>query len=481
MATSVKKKKSKVDSLYRDSDTRREHELRRKDVFDGLKGHNAEFRRDYARLIHAPAFRRLQGKTQLFPGVESDFFRNRITHSIEVAQVAKGIALRINATGFFKEQPINTDLVELAALAHDLGHPPFGHNGEEALDRCMQDDGGFEGNAQTLRILARLEKREASAAAADRCGLNLTYRTLAAVLKYDREIPGLRSMRKEPEKIAKGYYATEADLVKRIKSAVFPECTANHTFRSIECDIMDIADDIAYSTFDLEDAFKAGFFNPLEILSHSTNDDLLQKVARKVGNVLDEPDVSAHEVREIIVESFGGFIDKIIKEGIDTSNPMQVIEKIVRIYSTSKQMAYDGYLRTAFSSELIKQFIGGVYVDKLHMCPAMTAIKVERNTRFKLETLKHLTFEALTMSPRLRLVEFRGRDIITSIFQALTGAGGHMLLPDDWRDRYFVLSSDPERKRLVCDFMAGMTDRYAVEFFSRLNSAGNHLSIFKPF
>ena len=96
------------------------------------------WRRDYARVVHSPAFRRLQGKSQLFPNQESDFFRNRLTHSIEVAQVAKSIAIRINEThNDFKIQKINTDIVETAALCHDLGHPPFGHNGEEALDECM--------------------------------------------------------------------------------------------------------------------------------------------------------------------------------------------------------------------------------------------------------------------------------------------------------------------------------------------------------
>src|ERR1044072_2799677 len=138
--------------LYGNRDVARESELRHQSTFDGQDGHNSEFRRDYARLIHSPAFRRLQGKTQLFPGTESDFFRNRLTHSMEVAQIAKGIALNLNSEEFFRDNPLNTDLVELAALAHDLGHPPFGHNGEYALDERMREHGGFEGKAQTLPI-----------------------------------------------------------------------------------------------------------------------------------------------------------------------------------------------------------------------------------------------------------------------------------------------------------------------------------------
>src|SRR5690606_12675716 len=123
--------------------------------------YRSPYRRDYARLLHSPAFRRLQGKTQLYPGVESDFFRNRLTHSLEVAQIAKTIALKLNFEKLDKQKlSIDLDVCEFAGLAHDLGHPPFGHQGEEALDECMRNYGGFEGNAQTLRILTKLEKKK---------------------------------------------------------------------------------------------------------------------------------------------------------------------------------------------------------------------------------------------------------------------------------------------------------------------------------
>ena len=118
------------------------------------------FRRDFGRLLHSPSFRRLQGKTQLFPGHESDFFRNRLTHSLEVAQIAKGTAQLLNSQDEqFKNNPIDLDLIEFAGMAHDLGHPPFGHTGEDALNEKMQGFGGFEGNAQTLRILTKIEKK----------------------------------------------------------------------------------------------------------------------------------------------------------------------------------------------------------------------------------------------------------------------------------------------------------------------------------
>ena len=165
------------------------------------------WRRDYARLIHCPSFRRLQGKTQLFPGIETDFFRNRLTHSLEVAQIAKSIALKLNYNLKKREEKpfIEPDVAEFAGLAHDLGHPPFGHFGEQALDEKMADFGGFEGNAQTLRILTRTEKRELGeindAGNDTRVGLNLTVRSIASVLKYDHVIPPTQEDRPSDQRL----------------------------------------------------------------------------------------------------------------------------------------------------------------------------------------------------------------------------------------------------------------------------------------
>jgi dGTPase len=258
--------------------------------FSPSEPYRSDFRRDYARLVHSAAFRRLNGKTQLFPGIESDFFRNRLTHSLEVAQVAKSIAIKLNHEySFFKDRPIDTDLVEIAGLAHDLGHPPFGHNGELALDRCMIESGGFEGNAQTLRILARLEKKATSDKSGNgvtpdgedlRFGLDLCMRTMASVLKYDRPIPKRRSLETyaHPEK---GYYESEAEIVQQIKEQVLRGAPFEGKFKTIECQIMDVADDIAYSTYDLEDAFKAGLLTPMDLLAAPKR--LLEKVVAEVN------------------------------------------------------------------------------------------------------------------------------------------------------------------------------------------------------
>ncbi|MGE0651472.1 MAG: deoxyguanosinetriphosphate triphosphohydrolase family protein [Alphaproteobacteria bacterium] len=241
-------------ALYRANDKKRLVKIKRR------KGTTPEpyrsvWRRDYARLIHSAAFRRLQGKTQLFPNHESDFFRNRLTHSLEVAQIAKSIGIKINNTEtYFKKHPIDVDLLELAGLAHDLGHPPFGHNGEAALDECMQHDGGFEGNAQTLRIISTLEKRQTrlsqgtlpvqvNADGKDiRAGLNLCYRSLASVLKYDHQIARERDV---THGLQKGYYYTEREVVQQIKRNVCGDARRKN-FKTVECQIMDIAGHIHF-------------------------------------------------------------------------------------------------------------------------------------------------------------------------------------------------------------------------------------------
>jgi dGTPase len=194
-----------------------------------------------------------------------------------VAQIAGGIAQTLNEKESAlqgEENALDIDLVQFAAAAHDLGHPPFGHNGEKALDDMMKKFGGFEGNAQTLRILTRLEKRvhikqlDAPTLTAlhhadhyGRLGLNLTMRALGAVLKYDSQITPVRS---SDDPLEKGYYDSEKRIVASIKKAVAPSSPSETKFKTIECQIMDVADDIAYCTYDLEDTLKGGFLHRLK-------------------------------------------------------------------------------------------------------------------------------------------------------------------------------------------------------------------------
>ncbi len=455
------------------------------------------WRRDYARLIHSAAFRRLQGKTQLFPGRESDFFRNRLTHSLEVAQIAKSIALRFNFEHeYFRKNPIDTDLIETAALAHDLGHPPFGHNGEEALDECMRDAGGFEGNAQTLRILTKLEKRDATVKLDDliepvidgkdmRAGLNLTFRTLAAVLKYDRKIP---SRRNKPG-VEKGYYYTEKDVVDKIKQylAIAP----GTRLRTVECGIMDVADDIAYSTYDLEDAFKAGFLSPAKMLA--IDDALATKVADVVRERLQkaypgilkkersfEPDDVYFTIATTFADVFDqgvGILEEVQAKQWDPRLAVSVIASDAT--SASANLAKNGYYRSKLTSDFVGTYIRSVRLEFNSHAPMLSKVQLDIETFKRVEVMKNYAFQALIMSPMLKVAEHRGKDIVRQIFNALNEDEGYLLMPSDFQGLYEKLEDPAEKKRAVCDFIAGMTDRYAVQFYGRLFGT-NPETIFSP-
>lgn len=437
----------------------------------------SEFRRDYGRLVHSASFRRLQGKTQLFPNNESDFFRNRLTHSIEVAQIAKGIALMLNKTEQrLQDHPIDLDLVEFAGLAHDLGHPPFGHNGERALDDCMKGYGGFEGNAQTLHILTSVEKKRVSSGSIDgstnsmagksevRYGLNVTYRSLASILKYDSKIEPRRSVH---DRLEKGYYACDEEVVNQIKGAVGQQNDGQY-FKTIECQIMDIADDIAYSTYDLEDAMKAGFVHPMKIYTMLSDEVLIRKIEEKTKKIM--PDVTTGDI-------FGALVD-IFQVWGSHDDGEDVYKKVAENYATSEKIAKDGYARSAFTSDLVGRFISGISIE-IEDSLRFAKVNVDRNIQVKIEALKHLNYLTMIMSPQLKVAEYRGYEVVETIFRSLSTDDGYLLLPDDVQQRVLEAQCVDFRMRAICDFVSGMTDKYAVEFYERLKGGGH--SIFKPF
>jgi dGTPase len=448
----------------------------------------------------------LQGKTQLYPGAHSDFFRNRLTHSLEVAQIAKSIAIRVNALCpiFSKtddSEPIDLDLVETAALAHDLGHPPFGHNGEDALNECMRSAGGFEGNAQTLRILARLEKRQTKPTTSgnvqqavlggkdNRAGLNLTYRTLASVLKYDFKIPHNLPAGKTPGsfKVEKGYYYTEEDLVAEIKKRVD---SGGKPFRTVECNIMDVADDIAYSTYDLEDSFKAGFLSPLSMLT--TSDKVKSEVANEIKKRLNKyyPDYSEKD-REFTVDDVDRHLVGTLSNVFTTAEADVSAEDFAKdpanagiviathLAEASEKTATSGYYRTRFTSDLVGEFVRSIKIDENPTNPAFTIVRLEIEAFKRVEVLKNLAFQSLIMSSRLKVAEHRGKQIVHRIFQALKEGEGWHLLPEDFQALFEQFTDPAEKQRVICDFIAGMTDRYAVQFYGRLEGT-NPESIFSP-
>lgn len=446
------------------------------------RAHRDPEMQDWGRVVHSASFRRLQGKTQVFPVHESDFFRNRLTHSLEVAQIAEGIAQRLNhERPELEETPINERVCLIAGLIHDLGHPPFGHNGERALDDHMRPYGGFEGNAQTIRIITRLEKKalrtlEEIAASGDadddeRAGLSLSYRTILSALKYDNLIPSLRD---ERDKLVKGYYYTERKIIERAKDAVDPDWRSRKKFTTIECAIMDIADDIAYSTYDLEDSLKAGFLTPASILA--TDKSIFDRVAAKANRSLErENHITGQEALEVFYELFDGLMS-----GVDKSKCPPDLYEFSQVYRASRNIAEIGYDRTSFSSSLVSSAIDSIEFEWNEKAPWLSRVWLPPEMLKRVEVLKHFTYESTIYTARVKTGEHRGYDVVSDIFRALSNATGSVLMPEDLRELHRKFEHNATaRMRAIADFIAGMTDRYALEFHARLYS-DNPQSIFKP-
>lgn len=447
---------------------------------DANNSYRSEYRRDYGRVLHSPSFRRLQNKTQLFPGYESDFFRNRLTHSLEVAQIAKSIAFKLKKE--LQELEIEPDVCEIAGLLHDIGHPPFGHNGEAALDKCMISYGGFEGNAQTLRIITRLEKKEQPESIVDddgtdcRVGLNLTARVIASVLKYDCKIPVVRN---DDKPLVKGYYESEKEIVDKVKCCIIGN-NKQKNFKTIECSIMDLADDIAYSTYDMEDAFKAEFLTPYGMMAADN------AVYRQIVDKLKKDNIQAttDECRAEILGLFADVWHDLLEQqkqisAIDEDYETKTLSNFLTSYRYSISLAQDGYKRTQFTSYLVNSFIDGVKVNFDSKYPVLSKVYLDEKTKLRVNILKHFSYIALINSSRLKVAENRGHEIVTKMFERLNDKGGYLLLPEDFQHLYCIMQDELGRKRLICDFIAGMTDRYAMEFYDRLFS-DNPQSIFKP-
>ena len=238
----------------------------------------SDFARDRGRLLHSSALRRLAAKTQvLSPTQGLDFARNRLTHSLEVAQIGRELASRLG---------VDADVVETACLAHDIGHPPFGHNGERALAEWAADAGGFEGNAQTFRLLVRLEPKTVDSEGVAR-GLNLTRASLLASMKYPWDAGSPEADPSGRDKF--GFYEDDRDVFDWVRSGM-PERSL-----SLEATIMDFSDDVAYSVHDFEDAIVNGFIDPALLADSKHRDEVLHTMVSWVGADQAQPLGSAWE------------------------------------------------------------------------------------------------------------------------------------------------------------------------------------------
>jgi len=354
------------------------------------------FQRDRDRIIHCNAFRRLKYKTQVFVYHEGDYFRTRLTHSLEVAQIARSVARVLG---------LDEDLAEALALAHDLGHTPFGHAGERALDTCMSKYGGFDHNAQTLRIVTKLEERYA---AFD--GLNLTWETLEGLVKHNGPVvTAARSADDLPRAIAE--YAETQDL-------------ELHTYACAEAQVAALADDIAYNNHDIDDGLRAGLFSIDDVLSVPLVGEVF-RAAIDENPMIEESRIISEAVRSLIGRMVNDLIGETKKRieatGVETSEDVRALDRPI----------------AAFSSEM----------------------------RENDAALKAFLFERMYRHFRVNRMSSKARRIVENLFEILHEEPE--LLPPEWQAGCDGPKGFKTARR-VCDFIAGMTDRFAILEHRRL-------------
>lgn len=385
------------------------------------------FQQDRDRIIYSFAFRRLQAKTQVFMSGEYDFYRTRLTHSIEVAQIGRSICnyLRKKCPVLSDSYYIDADLVEAACLTHDIGHPPFGHAGESLLNELMGEHGGFEGNAQTLRIITETITTRGG----KRQGMRPSRAFMDSVLKYK----SLYSQLKNPENHFL-YDDQQSYLEFVFAGRSFPEELAPgpslNKFRSIECQIMDWADDTAYSLNDMLDSIKGGFLT-----------------FEKIENWAGENDLDEYET---------GLIDQLLTMVRKGNMDAQFSAKIGNFISACGLVE-----RESFMNDLTNR-----YRFNLHIEPEIAK---------ECELYKNLSMDVVFNSPQLKQLVFKGRFMLRRIFDAFmnnyyySDKPALRLLPRDFEKALLKPSrSKEQRARMLCDYIAGMTDRFAVRFYKRL-------------
>lgn len=402
-----------------------------------------ELKRDYARVIYSTSFRRQQGKMQLFEVNSKTFHRNRLTHSFEVAQIARGIVDELKDTIENNDNYYNDDeerrkkieenfikmsvVVETGALIHDIGNPPFGHHGERVLN-SLASDIGFEGNAQGIRVLRKIEKKSP-----EYSGLNLTYRTLAAIIKY------FVSYDQDKKKFLykDDYDELSNNFKKRFKNGNLP-------FRTIDVQIVDLADEIAYCAHDLEDALASNYFTIDEFYFRLENNDTLE----------DE-----------VKEEFYNWIE----------DAKQFAKK--RTSEICQTEDYDFYFRRELISTIVNKIIEDIGIVKVgRNFKDQTGTINEEELGFvkyaKLaEALKKTIFNCVTSSDNIMLYERVGTKVLTKLFELFMNDEYNkdgMLMPVEYRWNSEDIKDIKDIKaRKVLDYISGMMDTYAIEVYMK--------------
>jgi dGTPase len=352
------------------------------------------FQRDRDRIIHASAFRRLKYKTQVFVYHEGDHYRTRLTHTLEVAQITRTLARALM---------VNEDLAEAIALAHDLGHTPFAHIGEEYLQKCMAPYGGFDHNDQSLRVLTTLERKYPGWN-----GLNLTWETLEGVVKHNGPVKGKLNI-------------AAKELQERMDMRM-------NTFASVEAQVAALADDIAYNNHDVEDGLRANLFTLGDLETVPLLAEALMRV-RAAHNNLEH----RYLVQEMVREMIGAMVDDVMRES------QARLQKLAPADAEAIRRA--GHSVVAFS-------------------PGM---------KEKVDALREFLFARMYRHYTVTRIWLKVERIITDLFTAFTE--NPQLLPDSWQKRAAETGGGPGSKalaRVVADYIAGMTDRYAIREHERL-------------
>jgi len=365
-----------------------------------MSSFRSPFQRDRDRIIHSSAFRRLKHKTQVFVEHEGDYYRTRLTHSIEVAQVARTISGVLG---------LNTDLAECIALAHDLGHTPFGHTGEDALAALMAPYGGFDHNAQALRIVTRLERHYA-----DFDGLNLTWESLEGIAKHNGPVIGPNAHAKHagplPYALAEVNAAWDLEL---------------HTHASAEAQVAAIADDVAYSHHDLHDGLRSGLFSEADLMELPVTGPAFEEVDRLYPGL--EKMRRRHEALRRV---FGRMVEDVIavaRGRLDSAQPKSV--------------------------------------DEIRAMGA-TMIRFSKPLYQELKAIRSFLFTRMYRAPSVVVMRNEVTEVVNGLFPLFLSRPE--LLPQEWRHDIEAAQGETELARIVADYVSGMTDRFALQEGQRL-------------
>jgi len=350
------------------------------------RGKRSAFQRDRDRIVHSTSFRRLRSKTQVFIAPDGDFYRTRLTHSLEVAQIGRVIGRLLG---------LNEDLTEALCLAHDIGHPPFGHAGERALGEAMGQAGGYDHNAHSVRIVARLDSPYC-----DHDGLNLSWEMLEGMAKHNGPVA------------APNWALAEVDRA-------FP--LALSSWPSLEAQVANIADDIAYDNHDIDDGLRSGYLRLYQLPALDFIADGWRAVERRHPNAPRE-----RQERELVRDQIGAMVNDVVATTRAAATGMQ---SVADVRDAGKPLA-------AFSE--------GMAVEE--------------------RRLKAFLYDNLYYHPEQIATAERARDVIARLFAADSQHPDS--LPRQWREE--LPDGEPERSRRICDFIAGMTDRYAIEQCARI-------------